>query len=366
MSRPGVTASDPDVWLPRRQHRTDADVDEVRVSCPVRVSLGGGGTDVLRYAERFGGEIVSVAVDRSISLRMRRRPRGDSRVHWSPASPVQGSPHPLRLIVRVLQVADPDCVYDVWLSSDRQFGSGLGTSSALVVSLLVALETFHGRRLEPVGRAVTAYVVERVLLGEPGGLQDQLAAAFGGGHHYRFSSLQDVRAEPLTGGLDTIIDSLVLVDSGISRNSADALAGQLGRLAAGRSRTLRDLHRIRDLVPEFVSAIRAGDVHRFAACTRSAWSAKTSLEPSLRRGALGELMRAGLGAGAVAGRVLGAGGGGHTVFVLPPGRRAEMMPGLAAALGRDVVPVTLARSGARVEPRGSPPFPESAPLITTP
>jgi D-glycero-alpha-D-manno-heptose-7-phosphate kinase len=341
------------VWLPSARHETDTGVEEVETTCPVRVSLGGGGTDVLTYAERFGSEIVSVAVDRPIGLRIRRRAGRGSHVRWSAASRVRDSPHPLALIDRVLAAIDPDCGYDVRLSSDRRFGSGLGTSSALVVSLLLAMESFHGAELTPTERAATAYVIEREMLGEAGGFQDQLAAAVGGGHHYRFSSLHDVRVERLSPDLGPIIDSMVLLDSGIGRNSADALAGHLGRLAAGRAETLRSLHRIRRLVPGSVAAIRAGDVHGLAACVRAAWSVKATLDPGLRRGRLGELLRAGRDAGALAGRVLGAGAGGHLIFLAPPGKRAELISALAAAAGPSAVPVTLSESGARVRYRGT-------------
>jgi D-glycero-alpha-D-manno-heptose-7-phosphate kinase len=328
-------------------HRPDATVDEVEVRCPVRVSLGGGGTDVLSYAGRYGSAIVSLAIDRYISLHVRRASGNSSSVRLAPDTAHGGAAAPLRLISRVLETVDPVCRYDVELSSEHDFGSGLGSSSSLVVALLRAVEAFHGEDVGPAARAREAFRVERVLLGEAGGFQDHLAAAYGGFHHYRFSSLTSLRVTPVTGQLAPIVGALAVCGSGVTRSSSTVLAGQLRRVAAEEQGAVRLLHRIRLLADEVLAAIAAGDIEWFARCVDAGWRLKRALNPLASTPPLEALIRAGREAGALGARVLGAGAGGHVLFVVPPGRQGELRQCLAAT-GRTAFPVRVAPAGAAV------------------
>ena len=237
---------------------------------PLRISFAGGGTDVPPYPQTHGGAVLSVTIDRSATADL--RPRGDGDYHVESrdlrtrhafAPDELGFNGHLDLVKAVLQdlaARRPGRGLDLTLATDAPPGSGLGSSSALVVAMLAAVGKATGRRWAPAELARTAYQVERIDLKIEGGMQDQYAAAYGGLNFIEFAGDDQVEVRPLPVAaevMEALEQSLVLAWSGDSRTDDGILRRQVDGVLLGSERSLASLGALKALAEAMRDALLA-------------------------------------------------------------------------------------------------------------
>jgi D-glycero-alpha-D-manno-heptose-7-phosphate kinase len=318
---------------------------------PLRISFAGGGTDVPPYPQTHGGAVLSVTIDRCATADLRPRADGDyhvesrdlrARAAFAPDElGFNGHLDLVKAVLRDLAARRPGRGLDLTLATDAPPGSGLGSSSALVVAMLAAVGAATGRRWSPAELARTAYQVERVDLKIEGGMQDQYAAAFGGLNFIEFHGEDRVDVQPLhVPGevLEELERSLLLAWSGQSRTDGGILRRQVDGVLAGSAESLATLGALKALAETMRDALLGGDLATFAEGLHQGWKQKRRLATGIATPHLDELYAVGRAAGAAAGKVLGAGGGGFMLFSTPPGRRERVTQALEAA-GAPCAPV---------------------------
>jgi D-glycero-alpha-D-manno-heptose-7-phosphate kinase len=226
-------------------------------------------------------------------------------------------------------------------------GSGLGSSSALVVALLEAYRTYLDLPLGPYDVAQLAYEIERVDLGLAGGQQDQYSAAFGGINYLEFLRDGNVIVNPLRfpdGVVAELESSLAVCFSGQSRESASIIRQQDSGVAAQSPAVLDALHQMRQDAVDMKRAIMLGDIDRFAVLLERSWIAKKRTAPGISNPRIEALESAARAAGAIGAKVSGAGGGGFMMFVVPTERRFRLMTALGE-MGASAYPVKFSQRG---------------------
>jgi D-glycero-alpha-D-manno-heptose-7-phosphate kinase len=320
-------------------------------SAPLRISFAGGGTDVPPYPATYGGAVLSVTIDRCATADLRPRADGDYHVEsLDLMARAAFAPHELtfnghldlvKAVLRELAASRPGRGLDLTLASDAPPGSGLGSSSALVVAMLAAVGAATGRRWSPAELAWTAYQVERVDLKIEGGMQDQYAAAFGGLNFIEFHGDERVEVQPLQihgDILEELERSLLLAWSGQSRTDGGILRRQVDGVLLGSAESLATLGALKALAETMRDALLGGDLATFAEGLHEGWRQKRRLAAGIATPRLDELYAVGRAAGAAAGKVLGAGGGGFLLFSTSPRRRERVAAALEAA-GAPCAPV---------------------------
>jgi D-glycero-alpha-D-manno-heptose-7-phosphate kinase len=329
-----------------------------RASAPLRISFAGGGTDVPPYPSTHGGAVLSATITRCATARV--EPRRDGAYHVESFDLMARAAFPARddlafdghldLVKAVLRGLDPGSGLDLVLATDAPPGSGLGSSSALVVAMLAAAAVAAGRCWSPAELAWRAYQVERIDLKIEGGMQDQYAAAFGGLNFIEFHGDDDVEVRPLgvrPGTVEELERSLLLAWSGQGRTDGGILRRQVDGVLGGSARSLASLGAIKALAEAMRDALLDGDLATFAEGLHEGWEQKRRLASGIATPWLDELYQAGRAAGAAGGKVLGAGGGGFLVFCCEPQRRDRVAGALEAA-GAPCSPVAFDPRGVRL------------------
>jgi len=332
----------------------------VRARAPLRLGLAGGGTDLLSYASQHGGAVLNATIDRyafaSIS------PRTDNRVVFDacdlgreelhdaavtlPASRLDLHRGVYERMVREFNGGAPLAV-SVTTAVDAPMGSGLGSSSALVVALIEAYRTFLDLPLARYDVAHLAYDIERIDLGLAGGRQDQYSAAFGGINYLEFLRDGEVIVNPLRfseGVVAELESSLAVCFSGQSRASETIIRQQNAGLDDGSAEVLEAMHQLRQDAVDMKRAIMHGDIGLVARLLERSWIAKKRTAPGVSNARIESLEAAAREAGAIGAKVSGAGGGGFMMFVVPVERRYRLITALAEQ-GASAYPVKFSERG---------------------
>jgi D-glycero-alpha-D-manno-heptose-7-phosphate kinase len=329
---------------------------------PVRVSFGGGGTDLAAYYARFGGFVVSAAIDRYCSVTASVPADGGLHVYsadygmelsW-PTDAALTVAEPLALPRAALEwfLAQGPRGPGVALHLRAQVppGSGLGSSSAMAVALVRALAACRGLALDAVAVAERASWLEIERLGMPIGKQDQYASACGGLNAIEFGA-DGVRVTPL--GLAPAVvaaleQRLLLFATGQTREAASILRQQ--QADSGTNAAVIDsLHQLKALAWEMAAALRRADLDGFGRLLDVAWLHKKRLSAGVSSAAIDAWYEAARGAGALGGKIAGAGGGGFLLLYCPPPAQAAVRTRMAD-LGLGELPFTFDFRGARVQP----------------
>lgn len=333
----------------------------VRARAPLRLGLAGGGTDLSPYCDEHGGAVLNGTIDRYAFAVL--EPSPDGMVHFV-ASDIEVEeclPPDLDAIAQaqlslhagvyrrmVLGHCDgPAPPLRVTTFVDAPPGSGLGSSSALMVALVEAFRHMLDVPLGPYEVAHLAYEIERLDLALPGGKQDQYAAAFGGVNFLEFYASDRVIVNPLRvrrSFLAEIESSLVTCFTGVSRRSEQIIRDQQRGMARS-SDALESLHQLKREAVEMKQALLRGDVARMAAVLDSSWQAKKRTAPGISTGLIETLETAARAHGAIGCKVSGAGGGGFMMFLVPPERRVELVRALTK-VGGEATPVRFTTEGA--------------------
>ena len=272
---------------------------------PLRISFVGGGTDIGWFYRVHGGAVVSTAIDKYVTVEVRENGKTGKRENENPI---------VRECLRKLGI---DGGVSIEIKSDvGERGTGLGSSSALTVGLLNALHAYRGDRAPAEQLANEACAVEIEVLGKPIGKQDQYASAYGGFRRYVFDQDGDVAVSeclgvhfPFKGHVDRLEAHLLLFDTHIQRSADTVLESQRER------NDIASLLKIKRLEEAFYNCLLiGGDIDDVGLILHESWMLKRQLSDRTTNPALDEIYRRALDAGAVGGKLLGAGGGGHFLF----------------------------------------------------
>ena len=334
----------------------------LRGRAPLRLGLGGGGTDVDPYSTEFGGRILNATIDR-YAYAFAERGEGAAVAFQSPDRQRAGEAHfadlsalendfPLHVAVykRVIKEFNGGAPLPLRLATqvDAPPGSGLGSSSALVVAMLLTTCELVGVSPGPYELARMAWEVERVDLGMAGGWQDHYAAAFGG-FNFMESRRAGVIVNPLRIRPEVIAEleaSLLLYFGGVSRHSSDVITEQQRNVVERDESALAATHVIRAEALEMKDLLVVGDIPGFADSLRRGWEAKKLLASGISNSVIDRAYEVAESHGMVAGKVSGAGGGGFLMMIVDPRRRIEVSRSLERECGGIVGPCNFTKNGA--------------------
>jgi D-glycero-alpha-D-manno-heptose-7-phosphate kinase len=237
---------------------------------------------------------------------------------------------------------------DCFMHSDAPPGSGLGSSSAMIVALIGALALRNGLHLPADDIAELAYAIERDDLGIVGGMQDQYACTFGGFNFIEFGA-DGVHVTPLRLSENAIAElhyHLILCDTGKTRLSSNIVRDQTDGVVAEDQRVMESLASLKEMTIVMKRRMLKGQLMAFGELLDDAWILKQRLSNSISDPSIDEMYAAAKDAGAVGGKLLGAGGGGHLLFFVPFNRRRAVRERLELHGGK-IVDFQFDRSGAR-------------------
>jgi D-glycero-alpha-D-manno-heptose-7-phosphate kinase len=295
---------------------------------PVRFSLGGGGTDLPAYSDRFGGYLVSAAIDKYIYVTANKRFHRDIRLAYSKTEivpSVEKIEH--RIFREALRMTRIEHSIELTSVADLPANSGLGSSSSFTVALLNALHTYRREFVSSQKLAEEACDIEIVHLGEPVGKQDQYIAAFGGVTAFTFGTDGSVQVEPVPvrdDVLDELETNLVIFWSGIERPASVVLSEQGRRLRELEPDVIDRMHAIKEIGREVYRLLVDGDIDRYGELLHHHWTQKRKLASKMTDAALDEHYEAARAAGALGGKLMGAGGGGFFMFYVRPESRRKV------------------------------------------
>lgn len=332
----------------------------VRARAPLRLGLAGGGTDVAPYSDEFGGFVMNATIDKHAYVTI--EPSDDVTFHAldrgtrSSYAPGAVRPDPgdtllhagvyLRISRDFLDGRQPPLV--MYSYSDAPPGSGLGSSSTLVVALVTAMVEYFSLPLGEYEIARLAFEVERIDLGLKGGKQDQYAAAFGGFNFMEFHAADRVIVNPLRvkDRIRAEMEScLMLYFTGVSRESARIIDEQARNAAVHKESSLSAMHALKAEAVQMKEAVLRGDLALFAQTLQKGWEEKKKMADSITNPFLNALEASARANGAIAAKLSGAGGGGYMMFVCDPKDRIRLRSALAEQ-GGQVVDFHFSQEGA--------------------
>jgi D-glycero-alpha-D-manno-heptose-7-phosphate kinase len=284
---------------------------------PLRVSLGGGGTDVPSYYRQHGGFLVSGAIDKYVYMLTHTVFQRRYRMKYSQFEEVDDPSQIRHPILResLLRHWDGDPL-EVSVIADVPAGTGLGSSGSFTVCFLKALSLARRVAISPERLAEAACEIELDVLGEPTGKQDQYVAAHGGICAYTFNHDGSVDVEPLVLArttLERLHDNLLLFYTGEARDASAILADQVARTEGGDAEMHANLDRTKAIGLEIRELLELGDVEQFGELMHEHWENKLRRSPGMATERIEHLYTLARRSGVIGGKVVGAGGGGFLV-----------------------------------------------------
>lgn len=333
----------------------------IRSKAPLRLGLAGGGSDVSPYSDIYGGLILNATIGLYAYCTIEEKYDNQIVINSYDAHfaktypllgllPIDGEASLVKGVYnRVIKDFGPvPCGFKITTYNDAPAGSGLGTSSTMVVSILKAFVEWMNLPLGDYEIARLAYEIERKDLGLSGGKQDQYAAAFGGFNYMEFLQNDMVIVNPLKVKrwiLDELEASILLYFTGASRSSAAIIDEQKKNTSQGNNNAIEAMHKIKQSAIDMKLAVLKGDMDGLADILRDAWENKKKMANQISNIMIQEAMDVAMASGAKAGKVSGAGGGGFIMFVVEPTRKKEVESALKN-LGGFVMPFQFTEGGA--------------------
>jgi D-glycero-alpha-D-manno-heptose-7-phosphate kinase len=312
---------------------------------PFRISFAGGGTDLSSfYREYGGGAVTSAAVDRFIHVLVNEKFDPSIRVAYSKTENVDSVDQLQHGLVReALRLTQVHRAVEVHTIADIPGeGTGIGSSSSLTVGLLNALYAYKGQLVDASRLAEEAARIEINILHGTLGKQDHYIAAYGGLHYFEFRPDDAVRVHPIPlsrADVDALFSHLSLFYTGTARSGQEILKEQDARTTQNKDA----LFRMRDMAGEMRDAFVARDWDQAGALLDEGWTLKRGLTPGITNGQIDEWYARGKAAGALGGKITGAGGGGFLLLFHPPERSTQVAKALSP----------LERMAIRISPEGS-------------
>ncbi len=297
---------------------------------PFRISFFGGGTDYYEYFSKHGGCVLSTTIDKYCYVSMRHLPNFFEYKNQFTYSKIErfdrieDIKHPLvRAALNYITTEKIQIAYD----ADLPACSGIGSSSAFAVALLQGLHAIKGEYPNKMTLAKEAIYLEREYLKEAGGVQDQLASAFGGFNIMHFDK-NGYRVEPLDFSQsikDALNKNLLLAFTGFTHFSGEVAAGQQRNIPS----TISQLNEMKGLVYEGAELLKKGEIDDFGRLLDRTWKLKRSLSPSITNDAIDSFYKSAKKYGALGGKLIGAGGGGFMLLYVPEEKREYLKNNLS-------------------------------------
>jgi D-glycero-alpha-D-manno-heptose-7-phosphate kinase len=317
---------------------------------PYRISFFGGGTDYHAWYREYGGAVLSTTINHYCYLTCRYLPpffQEKSRIVWSHIEKVMDHgdiQHPAVRAVLQYFAGEQNGV-EISHTGDLPARSGLGSSSAFTVGLLNSMNALHARMSNKRELACEAVHIERDILQENVGVQDQIAVAFGGFNKIAILQTGDFVVSPVIvpqARLKELQEHFLLFFTGVSRNSSDIAAEQVKTLGSKKS----ELKAMRQLVDDAIQVVTYGrDVREFGRLLHETWKLKRSLSSGVAPEFVNDIYEKARQSGATGGKLLGAGGGGFMLFFAPPERHAAIKRALDDLLW---VPFSFENAGSQI------------------
>ena len=286
---------------------------------PLRITLGGGGTDLPSYYRDHEGFLIAAAIDRYVYVTVMRPFTQGIYLKYSQLEHVDKVAdvcHPIiKQSLAMMNLKTPQI--EITTLADIPAGTGLGSSGSFTTALLKGLYAHRKQLIHPEQLAELACHIEIDLLGEPIGKQDQYAAAFGGITCFTFNKDDSVTAKPLALSMDTMFDledNLLLFFTGFSRSAGSILKDQKVRTQSSDDEMLKNLHYVKELGYRSQQALKEGNATLFGELMHEHWEHKKRRSGGMSNPKIDEWYDLAMGNGAVGGKLVGAGGGGFLMF----------------------------------------------------
>jgi D-glycero-alpha-D-manno-heptose-7-phosphate kinase len=326
----------------------------IRSKAPLRLGLAGGGTDISNYYNRYGGYVLNATVDMYAHCTIEPNDTGtiefiaadiNKKEKYATEIKLPLSPSlPLHTCIYNRISADfvkKPLSFRMTTYSDAPAGSGLGSSSTMVVAMIKAFVEWQNLPLGEYDIAALAYIIERKDAALAGGKQDQYAATFGGFNFMEFYENERVIVNPLRLKRwirNELEASLVLYYTGVSRESANIIKEQIQHTQKGNAKSIESMHELKNQAVLMKEALLKGDFKGFSACLLNGWLAKKNAASSITNSFLDELYQYALNNGAESAKISGAGGGGFMMIYCNPCRRIELVRALKDKQGMVLTP----------------------------
>lgn len=318
------------------------------VRSPVRISFGGGGTDLPSYYERFGGCVLSAAINKHFYTILEKR--GDGRIQiisadlrtvetWQDIAEMDVRGKALEIPLAVLKEFGRNVSVNLFLASEIPPGTGLGSSASVCVNLTKIIAAYSHAVLSKYELAERAFHITRNVLGRPVGKQDEYASAFGGLNFISFHRDGGAHVEPLKLEPELVRElqsSLLLFFTGESHHSWTILKEQEESTSKTSSSTVEYLHEIRKLAEPMKAALMEGELREFGLLLHEGWETKKRLSPKISNVHINEMYDVALRNGALGGKITGAGGGGFLLLFCPQRHHQDVRNALAGMGAREM------------------------------
>lgn len=314
----------------------------IRSKAPLRLGLAGGGTDVSPYSDEFGGYVLNATLDMYAYCTIETTSNNTISFHAADRNEFFESTSCEKLeldgtldlhkgiynrVIRQFKQSVP-LSFKMTTYSDAPAGSGLGSSSTMVVAILQAFVEWLNLPLGEYDIAHLAYEIERIDVSLSGGRQDQYAAAFGGFNFIEFYAEDRVIVNPLrikNWIINELEASIVLYYTGASRESANIIKEQVRNAENKNEKSLKAMHELKADALIMKESILKGEIRKFAEYLGKSWEAKKRMASSISNSDIDHIYNVALEAGAYAGKVSGAGGGGFMIFMVDPIHRLQLI-----------------------------------------
>lgn len=321
----------------------------IRSKAPLRLGLAGGGTDVSPYSDMYGGLVLNATINLYTYCTIEEINCDEVVINSYDANCFESYPLSSKLeidgkaslikgvynrIIKEYKIVPRG--FKITTYNDAPIGSGLGTSSSMVVCILKAFIEWLSLPLGDYETSRLAYEIERKDLMLSGGKQDQYAAAFGGFNYMEFLKEDLVIVNPLKIKrwiIDELEASIVLYFTGASRSSAKIINEQKENTSKGNNEAIEAMHKIKQSAVDMKIALLKGDMHALAEILKEGWENKKKMANSITNPMIQEAFDVAIPAGAISGKVSGAGGGGFIMFMVEPTKKKEVMNALGKLSG---------------------------------
>jgi len=301
---------------------------------PTRIPLGGGGTDIRSYASRYGGFLISAAIDRYMYITVNKRFEDSIRVSYSKteiADSVDDIEHPI--VREALRFLGLEASLEIVSVADVPANTGLGSSGAFTVGLLNALHTFKREYVSQETLAEEASTILMDVLSEPIGVHDQYLAALGGLTCLVIGQDGTVQASPLAisdGIVEELEASLLLLYTGVKRSASEVLGDESRAISRGQDGVTAALDTVKQIGYQVKEALETGNLRRFGELLDHHWQCKKRLSTKVSSAGIDRWYELAKRNGALGGKIMGAGGGGFFMFYCDNHNKACLRKAMAA------------------------------------
>ena len=285
---------------------------------PVRITLGGGGTDLPSYYEKYGGALIAAAINKYTLVTAHTRFDDDIKINYSKTeivkNPNQVKHNIFREALKLLKIKKG---IELTSLSDMPSSSGLGTSGSFTIALLNALHNYKKEFVSQKKLAEEACHIEMDILKEPIGKQDQYIASFGGITYFEFEKNGNVKVKPLKlseEAVDELHSNIILFYTGIQRSASKILKKQDDDGKKNASRTIDTLHQIKKIGKDTKKAFENDDIDKLGEYLDTHWNIKKNLSNKISNPFIDKCYNHAKKNGALGGKIIGAGGGGFFMF----------------------------------------------------